>query len=81
MDIHALQSLEFDHLRELLVDRAVSAPGKKRASMVVPSSDITEVLARLDVVSEITSLEILRPIGEGPCIIDIGQIRIYVLLI
>ncbi len=62
MDIHALQSLEFDHLRKLLIDRAVSDPGKKRASMMGPSSDITDVLSRLDAVSEITSLR-LRETG------------------
>jgi len=56
VEIHALQSLEFDRIRDLLIDRAASASGKMLAGDLNPMAEAREVHSLLASVAEAASL-------------------------
>lgn len=58
MDVHALQALEFGRVRDLLVNRAASSPGRERAQRVGPEADASEVLSLLATVKETIALRL-----------------------
>jgi DNA mismatch repair protein MutS2 len=58
VDVHALHALEFERVRDLLVNRAASTPGRERAQRVGPEADASVVLSLLAAVKETCALRL-----------------------
>ncbi len=61
MNDHALQALEFDRIRELLVVRAASLPGKERLQTAGPFDSIERAHAALGLLRQIVALRLEEP--------------------
>ncbi|MCK4306115.1 MAG: hypothetical protein KAY24_17880, partial [Candidatus Eisenbacteria sp.] len=60
MNAHALRALEFERVRDLLAERAVSPPGQERARQLAPLTDQSRAEALLQGVDEVVSLRLRR---------------------
>src|SRR5262245_7095588 len=71
MNAHSLRVLEFEKVRESLVERAASAAGARRLRRIIPTADGREISRRLGCVSEIRRVleDSEFPIGGLP---DLG---------
>ncbi|MCK4412486.1 MAG: Smr/MutS family protein [Candidatus Eisenbacteria sp.] len=58
MNEHALETLEFDRIRELLAERTASDPGRERAEAVAPLKDPDAARWWLDAVGEVVTLQV-----------------------
>ena len=80
MDVHALDALEFKRVRDLLVERAASIPGRERAGEMGPEADASAVLSLLSAVKETTRLRIREtswPVFQFPDLSDtLAQCRL-----
>jgi DNA mismatch repair protein MutS2 len=61
VNAHALEALEFERVRALLVARAASAPGQERAAALAPLEDLPRLLSVLETVGEAVSAQIEEP--------------------
>ncbi len=61
MDPHALLTLEFDRLRELLADRAASGPGRALARGLGPCADPEAATEQLALLGEVLELHLREP--------------------